>query len=218
MRRFLFVVCCCLIANPVVADEKVFEELWRAYGADEGGVEELLTLQREVDRKIVAAATESLLNVDLPVWGEAETVIIEFSDYQCGYCKRMFPLVEQAVEEGRAQVRVVEWPVLGRLSIQAARYALAARARGKYVEFHRRVMNMGRLNEESLAAAVAAVGLDKDDVNRLIEESDFDDVLRKNYQMASLLRLSGTPAFVINGVVVRGALPEEEFNRLLTAQ
>ena len=80
--------------------------------------------------------------------------MIEFFDYNCGYCKKAFVDVAQAIEKDK-QVKLVlkEFPILSKGSEEAARVALAAKMQGKYWEFHRAMLEtQGQANEASRAA------------------------------------------------------------------
>ena len=91
-------------------------------------------LDGHIDEKKGEVLAELHQNLSLPAFGGAEgeeAVVVEFADYQCGYCKRMFSVLR----DENVRVKVVEFPILGEISRKAAQYALAA---GK-AEFIRRI-------------------------------------------------------------------------------
>ena len=202
--------------------EEALQNLFAAFGDEE---ESLLALQKAFDNALLQRVLAS--ENGRPIIGESGPLLVEFSDYQCGYCKQMYPLLLAAVAEGRARLLVVELPVLGALSQTAARYALAAQRQGKYAEFHDALMRQGRLSEEFLQEAAANVGLDMTQMQTdLANGTLWDDLangtlwdeLERNYKLASLLNVQGTPALVANGKIARGALNEQALRQLLTEE
>ncbi|WP_291738094.1 DsbA family protein, partial [Leisingera sp. F5] len=90
-----------------------------------------------------------------------EQVIVEFFDYNCPYCRRAAPEVNALIDED-PDLRVVmrEFPILGPDSETAARASLAARAQGKYAEFHDALMAQPRANAATIRRTANEVGLD----------------------------------------------------------
>lgn len=222
MKHFL--LCCFLLFSlpfaAAVADEKTeaMDNLLRAYGADKGELSGLLDVRNAINDALFSAAVGAVDGGDFPVWGDASgALVVEFSDYQCGYCKRMFPPLQNAVQDGDARVLVIEWPILGPLSERAARRALAAKAQGRYDEFHQLLMLGERLSEESLDAATVAAGLDMEQLQKDENSPAIDAALDRNFQLARLLGVEATPTLIINGALVRGAVQEDELRRLLAS-
>ena len=152
-----------------------------------------------------------------PALGEGELVVVEFFDYQCGYCKRMLPSVLAAIDTYKVKVRIKELPVLGEMSQLAARYALAAHRQGKYAEFHTRlVQERSRLSPDLLTELAADIDLNIDQLKRDAESPEIAQVLADNLSLARDLGIRGTPAFFIGDTPVYGALPEEDFLRLVS--
>ena len=193
--------------------EEALQNLFAAFGDEE---ESLLALQKAVDNALLQRVLAS--ENGRPIIGESGLLLVEFSDYQCGYCKQMYPLLLAAVAEGRARLLVVELPVLGALSQTAARYALAAQRQGKYAEFHDALMRQRRLSEEFLQEAAANVGLDMTQMQTDLANDVLWDELERNYKLARLLNVRGTPALVANGQIARGALNEQALRQLLTEE
>lgn len=146
-----------------------------------------------------------------PVGGnpQGDVAVVEFFDYRCPYCKRVHPDIVRLLRDDR-NVKFVykEWPILGPPSVYAARAALASRVQGKYVEFHAALMEVkGSLDEAAVLGAAASVGLDVDRLKRDIEaqSGSFREIFARNDDLARNLDITGTPAFVIGDVVIRGA-------------
>jgi len=148
---------------------------------------------------------------------EGETVVVEFFDYNCPYCKRAADNVK-ALLEADEDVRVVyrEWPILGEGSVFASRAALAARAQGKYEEMHWGLMEMrGRADEASVLALARSVGLDVDQLRVDMDSDAVNNHIATSRQLAQNLGFTGTPAFVIGDALVPGAVPLSELQSLI---
>ena len=146
-----------------------------------------------------------------PIMGNADgdAVVVEFFDYNCGFCKRVSPDVK-ALLAADPGLRVVyrEWPILGEGSVFAARAALASRAQGKYEEMHWALMEMrGRAEEASVLSAARSLGLDIDQLVADMNSATVEEHLETTRGMAQGLGFTGTPAFVIGDALVPGAVP-----------
>ena len=145
-----------------------------------------------------------------PVSGnpQGDVTVVEFFDYRCGYCKRAFPSV-MALLKADSQVRVVwkEFPILGPVSLFAARAAMAADKQGLYHEFHVAVMGAEEeLTEDTVIALAAANGLDIDRLRADMEDPAIDAYLEETRQLAQALGITGTPAFVVGDTLIPGAV------------
>lgn len=143
--------------------------------------------------------------------------VIEFFDYNCGYCKRAFADVQALInDEEDVRVLFVEMPILGPSSRKAAEWALAAEKQGKYFEYHAALMeHRGPKNDESLAAIGRNLDLD---VDQLREDANSDDIrarLDKSLEVARSIGISGTPAFIIGDQLYPGYLGDEGMKRAL---
>ncbi|KQI71943.1 hypothetical protein AN191_10930 [Loktanella sp. 5RATIMAR09] len=148
---------------------------------------------------------------------DAGTVIVEFFDYNCPYCKRAAGDVK-ALLAADDDVRVVyrEWPILGEGSVLAARAALAARNQGKYEEMHWGLMEMrGRAEEASILALARSIGLDVDQLRSDMQSDDVNSHIAASDQLAQNLGFTGTPAFVIGDALVPGAIPLAELQQYI---
>ena len=156
-----------------------------------------------------------------PVVGNpnGDVSVVEFFDYQCGYCKRVRNSLVSLLDEDR-KVRLVlkEFPILGPASTLAARAALASRAQGKYWEFHNGLLDhRGRLSEESIMRIAGSVGLDTAKLKRDMGASEISAIIDANMRLAERLAIRGTPAFIIGEAIVPGAISLDELKRLVAA-
>jgi len=154
-----------------------------------------------------------------PVGGNpgGDATVVEFFDYRCGYCKTVAPVVRQLLQRDR-QVRFVykELPVLGPDSVVASRAALAAVAQGRYAALHDALLDAREPLSRPVVLKIAAqVGLD---VGRLEKDMDAPETLaliRRNQELARAIGIRGTPAFVVGGQVVPGAVDLATLERLV---
>lgn len=139
---------------------------------------------------------------------KGSVTMVEFLDYNCGYCMRSYPEVQQLIADHKdLRLVVKEFPVLGPGSEIAARAALAARRQGKYDELHRALMERkGGKNETVVMAAAAAAGLDVEKLKADMADPAIAAIIARNYQLAEMLAINGTPAFVIAEKIEHGAV------------
>ena len=163
-------------------------------------------------RTILARKDELFKDTASPVGGnpKGDVTIVEFFDYQCGYCKRVFPRLEKLLaDDGNLRFVFKEFPILGPKSVFAARAALAARMQGEkqYVAFHKVMMaSRGSLSEASVFRFAKAAGLDVERLKGDMEDDDINEMIRRNLKLARALNINGTPTFVIGDTLVRGAV------------
>lgn len=221
LLRLVLVLSLAAGGASAASKEEAMESLFQSYEAGRGGVDSLLKLRYAFNDALLQAALAGLDDSAFPALGAAgsERVFYEFSDYQCGYCRRMYPLLATASEDGGVKIALIEFPILGPLSEKAARYALAAHRQGGYEKFHDHLMRgSGPLSEEKLDDAVRAAQLDKAQLEIDSSSAAVDAQIEANYKLAALLGISGTPAFIIDGEIYPGALPEKHFMRLVQEQ
>lgn len=147
-------------------------------------------------------------NAMLPVAGnpDGDVTVVEFFDYNCGYCKKAVSDVMTLMEDDKnVKFIFVETPILGRTSEMAAKWAMAAQKQDAYLEYHIGLMqHRGPLNEMSLETVAKKVGLD---IQKLREDAESDEVAEKvaeKSRKAAQMGISGTPAFVIDGQLYGG--------------
>ena len=154
--------------------------------------------QREADaanqaKSSVLSSERELLEQDpnAPVMGNPDGagVIVEFFDYNCPYCRRAAPTIENLVEADPG-IRLVyrEWPILGEGSVFAARAALASRQQGLYEEFHWAMMDMsGRAEERSVLTIAAEIGLDIDQLRADMEAPEVEEHIQTSMSLTQAL-------------------------------
>jgi protein-disulfide isomerase len=147
---------------------------------------------------------------------DAPVTIVEFSDYQCPFCRRVEPTVKQVLERYGDRVRFVyrHFP-LDRIHPQArgaAEAAACADDQERFWEFHDRLFADGsQLDAKSLESYAGELGLDVPRFQKCVAEGRFRDLVERDAAEGRRAGVSGTPAFFINGVKLSGAQPLDQF-------
>ena len=143
---------------------------------------------------------------------QGSVTMVEFFDYNCGYCKRaMSDMLTLIKTDGNLKFVLKEFPVLGEGSVEAARVAVAARMQDatgkKYVEFHQKLLGGRGGADKARALAVAReVGLDMSRLERDMGSDEVKQTIEENMKLAEALGVSGTPSYVVGEEVVVGAV------------
>lgn len=180
--------------------------------------------EREQARNNLVSLTADLnINPTSPVIGNpnGDVTVVEFFDYRCGFCKRVFPTILKLLKEDR-NIRYVlkEFPILGPLSVIASQVALAVweSTPKKYMAFHSALMTArGTLSEERIFSIADDLDIDIAAVRKGMNKAVVTDELNKNMELAQSLGINGTPAFVIGQELAPGAISMDELKRLISA-
>ena len=160
-------------------------------------------------------------NKDIPQTGnpKADITIVEFFDFNCGYCHRAFDGIQQTLTEDK-NVRFVfiDLPILSEQSNLATEWALAAQKQGKYYEFHKAVMTFnGPKTVETLTDLAKKTGLDVEKIKKDAAGEDVQAALAKHSEIAQAMRISGTPGFIVGDQIIRGYLPYEDMKTVIAS-
>jgi len=136
-----------------------------------------------------------------PITGNenGDVIVVEFFDYNCGYCKRAFESVDKLIQTDKGVKFVFkEFPILGPTSETAARWALAAHNQGKYTEFHTQLMkSKGRINDQMLENLATSLSLDVAKLKKDAQSDKISKHISENRALAQQLGVTGTPGFII---------------------
>ena len=153
-----------------------------------------------------------------PVSGNAngDVTVVEFFDYQCGYCKRALPTME-ALLITDPNVRVVwkEFPILGPVSLFAARTSMAADRQGRYLRFHVALMREPKLTEDKVLEIAVKAGLDLERLRQDMEDPAIGAYIDETRALAQSLGIRGTPAFLIGETLIPGAIDTARMKELI---
>ena len=164
-------------------------------------------------------AIESLKSLKNPgiFQKNADVTIYEFFDYNCGYCKSVVKTIMETIsEDKRINVVFVEFPILSQESYTAAVAALASQKQNLYNKFHLSLMKIrGKVDNEKVFKTANEIGLDIQKLKIDMNNSDIAKRLNQNREIAKLLNLNGTPAFIIGDVIYPGALTKENLKEII---
>jgi protein-disulfide isomerase len=184
------------------------------------GAEPLLAATTAGEEEVL---TESavLRDPEIPAAGNADgdITIVEYFDYNCPYCRKLEPELRQVVQDdGKVRLVYKDWPVLGPVSIAAARMALAAKYQDKYVAAHDALMGTAsRLTEPRIRELLEGAGIDVDRAAKDLNTNAkaIDAILARNNDQATALGFKGTPSFIIGKFRVPGALTMAQFDQAI---
>jgi protein-disulfide isomerase len=144
---------------------------------------------------------------------QGDVTVVEFFDYNCGYCKRaMGDMLELIKGDGKLKFVLKEFPVLGDGSVQAAQVAVAVRMQDKtggkkYLEFHQKLLSgRGSVDKARALAVAKEVGLDVGRIEKDLASDEIKATLEESYKIAEALGMNGTPSYVVGSDVVVGAV------------
>jgi protein-disulfide isomerase len=201
-----------IVKDYLLKNPEVFLEIQSAL---EARMEEI---QAERLKTALAAHADALFrDPDAPVVGnpKGDVTVVEFFDYNCGYCKRGFPDVAKLIQAD-PKVRVVfrELPILSKGSEEASRVAIAANMQGKYWEFHKLMIEFkGQANEASALKLAEKAGLDMARLKADVKSEKVDAEIKKVRELAQTLNINGTPHFIVGNRSIPGA-PQDLLEQL----
>lgn len=149
-----------------------------------------------------------------------DITIVEFMDYNCGYCKKAHPEVSALLAADKnIRFIVKEFPILGETSVLGSRFAIATRkvsGDDAYAMVHDALMTLrGGISDKALDRLGKQFDLD---IKAIREEMDSDDtnaVLQANSELAQRLAITGTPTFVMGDNLVRGYVPLNSMQQIV---
>ena len=154
-------------------------------------------------------ATELYRPAGSPIVGnvKGDVPVIEFFDYNCGYCKKALSEVTQLMDKDK-KVRIImkEFPILSKGSEEASRVALAAKMQGKYWEFHRAMLeSQGQANEAASLRVAEKLGLDMTRLKKDMASPEVKKEIEDTRQLATKMGIQGTPHFIVGDRIIAGA-------------
>ncbi len=220
-----------VITSSFAQTESEFNERIRAYILDnpEVIIEAIQIWQQQQEQaeaqqyqNALAGLQDALYhNPDPPVLGnpEGDVAVIEFVDYNCGFCRRVFNDLMALIEtDSQVKLLMKEFPILGSGSLAASQAALAAQRQGEYAALHVAMMQAnGQLDEARVLAIAADIGLDVEQLQIDMHDPAITATLQRNQTLAQQLGINGTPAFIIGEEIVRGAVSVSQLRQLVAA-
>ena len=201
-----------IVKSYLVANPEIFVDIQNA-------LEE--KMEKEQTEKLKVAVSQNAAEIyrapAASVGGnpDGDITVVEFFDYNCGYCKHGLHDVIKLVETD-PKVRVVfkELPILSKGSEEASRVALAAQRQGKYWELHKAMLgSKGQMNEAAALQIAEKLGLDMDKLKADMASPEVKAGVEKSEALAKKLGVTGTPHFLIGDRAIAGA-PDDLYDQL----
>ncbi len=152
---------------------------------------------------------------------DADVTVVEFFDYNCGFCQRAMADMQQILEtDDNVRFVLKEFPVLGEQSMEAARVSMAfSRLKPElHGEFHMQLLGTQGVKDAATAIAIAtSLGADEAELIKGMENPEIVEAISQVYQLAEGLGVTGTPSYVVGKKVVFGAVGYEELKREMAA-
>ena len=186
-----------------------------------------LLAKLEADSKVEIKLSPPRTEVDVgdaPAIGDdgAKVTVIEFSDYQCPFCKRVRPTIWRIVDEYKGDVRYVfmDFPLnFHRDAKKAHEAARCAGDQGKYYEYNRKLFdNQAKLKIDDLKKYAKQLNLNMDEFSECLNSGKHGPTVEGMIAKGVGVGVSGTPAFFINGIMISGARPYESFKEIIDAE
>lgn len=178
---------------------------------------EAIYLLNGKDNSYTALAIDFTQHIDItgsPILGnpDAPVALVEFSDFECPYCSKVKPLLDQLLEKNKDTLKVVfkHMPLIRihKQAIPAAKAAIAAQKQGKFWEMHDALFAAKKLTPEAIDKAAADIGLNIDQFNTDRNSPATQQQLNKDMADAKKADVTGTPTLFINGKLVQDRSPQ----------
>ncbi|NMA98052.1 MAG: DsbA family protein [Phyllobacteriaceae bacterium] len=199
-----------MIEQYLMSDPKVLQRVSRALETA------LRAEEQERSTAAIAQFQEAIFNSpDQVVVGnpDGDVTLVEFYDYNCGYCRSAVPdLASLIAEDPNLRVVLKEFPILSNESFDAARVGvLVGQSDANYWAFHQTLYSgRGQVNKDVALAAAAELGLPRVDLELRMNDDSVNQTLDNSFKIAQALGISGTPTYIIGNEIIPGAIGVEE--------
>ncbi|WP_137112089.1 DsbA family protein [Rhodobacter sp. SY28-1] len=141
-----------------------------------------------------------------------DITLVEFMDYRCGYCRQAYAEVAELIKtDGNIRFVVKEFPILGEASLISSQFAIAVlqlHGPEAYDKAHDALMTLrGEPSPESLSRLATDLGLEAQPILERMNSAAVMQVIQDNHELATQMEITGTPAFVLKDMVMRGYAP-----------
>jgi len=189
----------------------------RNYRAAVSKLRENARVEIQLKKPVLSSAA---LNDNAPSIGDknAKVTIIEFSDFQCPFCKEVHPVIKQVLQNYGNDVKFVfkHLPLsIHRQAFSAAQAAFCAGEQEKFWQYHDALFSSEDLSAGTLDNIAARLNLDTLKFKSCIKSDNSRNAVLRDLQEAKKLGIDGTPAFIINGKLFRGVLSFEDFKNII---
>ncbi len=217
-----------LRSNPSAVQEIIRDTILRNPEIIISSLQEFQRKQKEVvatdavnedDVLSVEFLSEARKSDDAPVRGnpKGSVTIVEFSDYNCEYCRHFDPTLKGLIARND-DLRVVhrEWPILSQESVDVAKIALAAQQQGAYEKLHVALMQASGKVDKLRALEIAKdLGLDADKLAKDAEDPKYWAHIQRTADLAKQINLKGTPGIIIGDTLARGLVDAKQIQPII---
>jgi len=154
---------------------------------------------------------------------EGATTLVEFFDFNCGYCRKaLTDTLTLIAEDPSLRIVLKEYPILGPDSIEAAKVAIALQMRhpdaAASLEFHRRLLtSRGKVDRAAALAVAGELGFDAAQLEKDAASPEVTEALNQNNRLATALGVHGTPGYVLGDSVIAGAVGADALKARIAA-
>ncbi len=203
-----------LIKNPQVLQEAIAELEKRQAEAEQVKRAQAVT---ELRTEIFSSPRQAAIGNPA-----GDLTLVEFFDYNCGFCKRALADKDSLLKgDGKLKIVLKELPVLGPGSVEAARVSVAARMQdpgAKFAAFHDKLLGTrGPVAKDRAMQVAKEVGYDMARIERDLESPEVAATIQEGLKLADALGITGTPSYVVGDEVVIGAVGAETLKAKLDA-
>lgn len=227
---------CLLTAQPVLAQElsdaqkKAVNGLIESYVKEHPGVimdaleqyqRDQMAKAQESQEQALKSSLDAFNDPNLPIAGnpDGDIRVVEFFDYNCGYCKRALQDLQVMLEADKnVKVVLIDMPILGPDSLTASKWAVASQKQGpgKYFDYHRAIMaHNGPKNDTVMETLGKAAGLDVAKLKVDAQSEETMAQINKNIQQAQAIGIQGTPGFIIGEKLYRGYISYDDMKAVI---
>lgn len=178
------------------------------------------------DKQLVVNYNDALFN-DVASWSggnpQGNITVVEFMDYQCGYCRKAYQEVEELVKsDGNIRFVLKEYPILGEDSVNASRFAIAVRqlhGDDTYKKAHDALISLrGKPDTDTLGRLATDMGLDAQAIMIKMASEEVTAVIAANRDLGEKMAITGTPTFVIERNMYRGYVPLDGMQQIVAEE
>ena len=186
-------------------------------------LEKFTSSQKEKEKKsfvkILSNFYDTKVYENLPRIGniDSKLIIVEFVDYNCGYCKKTLPTIAKLMKKfDNIQIVFIDYPILSESSEIAARASLAANEQNAYFEYHTILLNYKKsINQDALYKIAQELSLDIEKFKKDMSSEKIKNNIIKNVKFANSLKIRGTPTFIIGKQILPGAYDYEKLKKII---
>lgn len=190
--------------------------------------EKLSVMQTSTNTNIKNTQEELRVAVNIdgaPVLGDdnAPVTIVEFSDFECTFCKQVQPTLQELKNKYGSRIKFVfkQYPLgdIHKYAVTSAVASLCANEQSKFWEYHdvlfENANDSGSLNPKLLKSLAKQIGLNTEQFNKCLDSKKYLDKVKMDFEEGVNIKVTGTPTFFINGQMLQGSQGIEEFERII---